>query len=117
MGYFNLDISTDNQYFDNEETISYFVKTADGTFASAVSIPNCLRRAQRRIIEMGGDRTEYSELTWHLWKANMPSTLVPKYGDNIQDVAGITWVVLQYEYTSWLTRYPCHCKRLGVGVG
>lgn len=111
-------IDTDFTLMDHLETISLLVKSADGSFAAALTVQNCLRRAQLRIVELGGDRIETADLTWHLWVKEMPANAPPpKYGDNITDINNVTWVILRVEYASWLTRYRCTCKRLGPGIG
>ena len=105
----------DFRLVDNLETITYYSRLTDTTYDTAVTIPNCLRRAQRKNLQQGGDWIAVASLTWHLWKANMPTALIPKAMDKIVDSAGISWIVEPVEYATWTTRYALQCKKLGTG--
>ena len=105
----------DNQVFDRTEVVSYYNKIADNKFATPYSIATVLRRAQRRTIQMGDNRIETVDLTFHIGANNIPSgQLPPKYGDNILDKNGVKWTVLDVEYDTWITRYRVGCKRLNT---
>lgn len=105
-----LDFSDDWRVIDNLETIVYYSKTADGTYAAGVTVPNCLRRMQSQMLD---DYSQVNSVTWHIWIDNMPIVFVPKSQDKLTAASDSTaWIVEPVDFATWVTRYRCPCKKL-----
>lgn len=100
-----LDVSQDWQVVDNLESITYYKRLSDTTYDTAVTIDNCLGRAKNVQMQRGGDWVVIKKKTWHLWKANMPSGLIPKAFDKIVDNEGNTWMIDDVGIMTFTTRY------------
>lgn len=97
------------QFIDNLEAITYFVKTSDvPPTTNGITVQYCLRRAQGKTLS---DNHLIASLTWHIWAANLPQGVVPKFGDVIQDQAGNRWVIDVVNVQTLSTRYRLDTRK------
>ncbi len=91
-----LDLSNDWRLICNPVTVTYYVKTGEGTYATGASVTY----AQRNLININDVQLgavsdppllQQDMMIFHLWKAKLV-TIVPKIGDKLTDGA-TTWIV------------------------
>lgn len=100
-----LDISGDWDVVDNLVTVSYQSKTAEGTWAGGVSIPDVLKRVTRKTVN---GMLNVQVVTFHLW-ADLLGAVVPKVNDKLTS-GGKVWVVKEVNMESLDTRYKLTCQ-------
>lgn len=105
----SLDLSRDYLLVDDPVTVSYAVKTAEGTWAAGASVPY----VQRNAITKEDAVTDPALLqrdssVFHLWAAQLGG-IVPKIGDRL--TFGPVWVVrsvgLMDRDAGGVQRYRC----------
>ena len=107
-----LDVSEDFLVVDNLESITFYSRLSDGTYAAGIYVPYCLRRAQRHQFQQGGDWVAVVDMNWHIWRDNLP-TVIPKAQDKIIAIIDNTsWIIAPVNFDTWVTRYALPCKRL-----
>lgn len=93
----------------NTEPVTFFSKTAEGTFNS---VP--LANAKRRMLtkeQKGGDASLASYgIAWTVWAAQL-GTVVPKFGDKLTDAGGVAYQVKSVEVCSFGSRFRLICLR------
>jgi hypothetical protein len=106
-----LDLSGHWAYIHNTQTVSLFSRTGEGTYGSAVTVDNALKRStQRAVVDAGTGRLAIAQVTFHLWCAKLDGT-TPKFGDVIQEAGGTRWTIIAVADETLGTRYKCSCVK------
>ena len=95
-----LSIANDFQVIDNPASVAYASKTAEGTYAAPVTVPNVLSRVTNKTVD---GMMNVQVATFHLW-ASQTSGLIPKVNDRLT-VGGKTWVIKDVNSESLDTRF------------
>jgi hypothetical protein len=103
-------VASDWKVVDGTEAVTYFSKTADGTFAAGVTIPNALRRNPSREQITAAGLLGKTAVNFNVWQSQIGAT-VPKVNDRITDAAGFKWDVRRVEFQTFLSRYRLTCQR------
>lgn len=89
-----LDLSRDWQLIDSPVTVSYAVKTAEGTFAAPASVTYCQRNAITKAdLKQHPALLEKDASVFHLWTAKLGG-IVPKLSDKLTH-DGKTWLMVE----------------------
>lgn len=114
----SLDLSNDYLVIDDLQTVTYKVKTGEGssgnTYQNPVTVPNAyweeatVQDWQTAPLTLG----QIARVV-HLW-TNQLSGVVPRQGDLVTDANGLAWVVRRVERLdldqNGVQRYRCICQ-------
>jgi hypothetical protein len=89
-----LDLARDYLLIDDPESITYYSKTGEGTYAA----PRTIEYVQVGSITNADARTtpallESDTCVFQVWRVPMGTDLGPKIGDHLTDARGKNWVV------------------------
>lgn len=109
----SLNLSNDWQVVDDLQSLSYSSKTGEGTYATAVSVPNAYWEDLDELdYKINPSLLQRLARAVHVW-TNQLSGIVPKMSDKIQDQGNLTWYVTRVEYydldKSGVQRYRLTC--------
>lgn len=106
------EIEDDFEVVDGLQSVSYFRRTAEGTFASAQTVRSVLRREafKEEIEAAGGGQLARDGVVFHLWVRRLAGT-VPKKHDVVRDAASVRWTVLEVRRSTLDTRYRVLCVK------
>ncbi|QJW98685.1 hypothetical protein [Frigoriglobus tundricola] len=107
-----IDLSTEYLWIDDPLTVTYAVKTAEGTWANGQFVPYAQRSAPSLKDFKADPAIQKTDAFFHLWTANL-NGIVPRMGDKLTDPAGVVWVVREVDLldrdVSGVQRYRCRC--------
>jgi hypothetical protein len=119
----SLNLVNDWQIIDDPQTVTYYVKTGEGTYASGVSISGCQRSHKNpsgeelalEVEQNGKGEMQVMRSAWYLWTTKLGS-IVPAIGDYLTDTASTKWIVKKSVPMDWdgggvFERYKCVCIR------
>jgi len=86
------DISNDYLLFDLTQTVTYYVRTGESTFASSASVTNVLVDIEQKEPLLNKWDFQQRNAWFTLW-VNTLNSIVPKRGDKIVDASNGTWIV------------------------
>ncbi len=119
----SLDISGDWVIFDNTQTVSYYVRLTDGTFATARTCTALKREDKKKYEEFA--EVEYADhyCTWETWTETFEIDgtfilTIPKRGDKFvaTTITGSqTWIVEESDYCDFTTRFRMISYQEGQG--
>lgn len=104
-----LNIDDDWMIFDNLQTITFYSKISDGTFAAGIG-GQALKREDHKVYKEAESQFELNKhyVIWEIWKTSMNSPVVPKRGDKLTalTISGLqTFIVTRLDYCDFTSRY------------
>ena len=107
----SLDTSTLWQTVEWTETVSFYSRTSESTFAAVQTVEYAKRRSPTKD-EMSGGGGLFStvDLVWHVWTSKLGG-IVPKIGDVVRDSSAIRWTVVKVEIQSLIQRFRLSCAK------
>ncbi len=121
-----FDPSNDYLYFDNLQTITYYVRVSEDTFggtfdsdfdsdfSTPITINNTIEIQDYRDNVAGSDLAQM-KTTIHIWANEI--NFVPKRSDGWVDGNGNTWIVEKVDYTQLINKYQLYCYESNHGLG
>lgn len=89
----SLDLANDWAMIDDLVSVTYFVKTGEGAYATGATVNNACRRAvTTNDVIVDPALLQKDSTILHVWK-NQLSGIVPKLGDYWVDSGSVKWVV------------------------
>ena len=90
----NPGINLDYLLLDFLQTVTYYVRSNETTWASGATVNNCLLDNEvKESLNDGNSEFSYRTSYWSLW-TNELGGIVPQKGDKFTDPAGTEWIVL-----------------------
>lgn len=114
----SYDPSLDYQYVDWLQSIMYYVRLSEGTYATGIFCADCaLKRENNKGFVISGEGVELAQHTciWELWAAGQVTPFKPARGDKFVDGQNQAWIVAAVDYCTNTTRYRLTCQLQGQG--
>lgn len=114
----SLDISGDWVVFDNSQSIQYYSRSSDGTFAAPITVTALKREDHKKHLEATSVEVAQHLVIWEIFRATMSTQKIPKRGDKLvaTTISGVTtWIVDSADYSDFTTRYRTMCYQVGQG--
>ena len=89
----SLDLSTDYLVFDDPETVTYFVKVADGATPTGQPVEYAQASQMTKAdLQTNPALLQQDTQVWNLWRVPL-GDITPKIGDSLEDPRGKRWGV------------------------